>query len=212
MNNDFYENINYILLIMNCEKYNFKSQKQKETWLNFDNIKPIQLYFHVIGNINLDKNYNFDFENNILYIKVEDDYISLPKKVIRSFEAILDKFKNIKYVFKTDDDQNLINYNFLNTLIKFLNNKQPKIHYGGKILNIEAPFISQYYKIHKELPNNLIINPTIYCNGRFYFLSFDALNFLINNKINIEKEYFEDYSIGLNLDNIFKQKIGRAHV
>ena len=30
----------------------------------------------------------FDFNNSILYVKTNDDYVSLPKKVIAAYEAI----------------------------------------------------------------------------------------------------------------------------
>jgi len=197
-------NIEYILLIMNCEKYNYKRIRQKETWLNYSNIFPINLYFHVIGNINLENDYLIDYENNILYIKVEDDYVNLPKKVIRAYEIIINNFPNIKYIFKTDDDQNLIDNKYFNILINILNKKEPKVHYGGFIIDVKNPYFSKYYRIHSELPKYLPVYKTKYANGRFYFLTKEALYDLINNKELIEKEYLEDYAIGFNLNEKFK--------
>ena len=119
----------YIMLIMNCKKYIKKAKFQKMTWLK--NIPSYLQYYHVIGEPNLDTRYSFDNENRILWVKVEDDYNSLPKKVIRSYEAINETF-NFKYLYKTDDDQILVNEKFLD-VVKGITSNNKKIHYGGYI-------------------------------------------------------------------------------
>jgi hypothetical protein len=196
----------YILLIMNCKQYREKVIQQKQGWLK--NLPSNIMYFHVIGDplLDDDEGYSFDFVEKILYVQTEDDYISLPKKVISAYNAILDTYQ-FKYIFKTDDDQNLINDNFLNTVINVLNKKEPRVHYGGKVLDVEVPYLSEYYKIHPELPKDMIINPTKYCSGRFYFLSWDAIFSLSGKKDSIGKEYMEDYAIGLNLSSFLKENI-----
>jgi len=196
-----------ILLIMSCEKYyGHKAKQQKETWLKEF---PIT-YFHVIGNPELEKTYSFNFIDRILYIKVEDDYNSLPKKVIRSYDAINSVFQ-FKYIFKTDDDQNLVKTDFLINLKKMLlnsyNDENKRIHYGGHIVNVEKPYLSQYHKIHPELPESLPILQTKYSSGRFYFLSNFAVKWLLNKKTFVETEYLEDYAVGLNLHELFKKNI-----
>lgn len=196
----------YILLIMNCKKYKEKALQQKHTWLK--NIPSKILYFHVVGDplLDDDEGYYFDHNEKVLYVQTEDDYISLPKKVIAAYKAILDTYQ-FKYIFKTDDDQNLLNDNFLNTLMNILDKKVPRVHYGGNVVDVEVPYLSEYYKIHPELPKNMIINPTKYCSGRFYFLSWDAIFSLSSKKESIEKEYIEDYAIGLNLSSFLKENI-----
>ncbi len=193
-------NQDYILLIMNCKKYIKKAIFQKMTWLPKipTNIK----YFHVIGELNMDVNYKFDDENQILWIKVEDDYNSLPKKVIRAYNAI-NEIYNYKYIFKTDDDQILVNDKFLDIVLNITNQK-PKIHYGGYIVDVKQNYLSEYYKLHPELPEYLPILQTRYCSGRFYFLSKQAIISLISKKSSIEKEYLEDYAIGFNLNQLYK--------
>ena len=192
----------YILLIMNCKKYKKKAKFQKMTWLK--TIPPYLKYYNVIGNKTLETDFEFDNINNILWIKVADDYNSLPKKVIRAYEAIYNTFQ-FKYIFKTDDDQILVNNKFFDIITKLIESKTPKTHYGGYIVDVPKPYLSQYHKIHPELPSYLPILQTKYCSGRFYFLSKSAITNLLNKRENIEKEFLEDYAIGLNLDIIYKK-------
>lgn len=199
----YHKNTDFILLIFNCEKYRYKAQKQKETWLNNFTTMP---FYHVLGNPELTKDYLFNDETNTLFIKVEDDYNSLPKKVIKAYEAINKEFI-YKYIFKTDDDQNLIKPYFLDIIKKLVNSKIPKIHYGGFVINVDRPYLSQYSNIHPELPKNLPVLQTQYCSGRFYLLSDLAIQHLISKKNQICKEYLEDYAIGLNLDPILKKNM-----
>jgi hypothetical protein len=193
----------FILVIFNCKKYKYKALKQKETWLKDFNLMP---FFHVIGEINLDTDYKFDHIENILYVKVEDDYNSLPKKVIEAYKAINKEYV-FKYILKTDDDQKLVFPNFIENIIFLLNNKEPKVHYGGYIVNVDKPYISQYHKIHPELPENIPVLKTNYCSGRFYILSDLAVEQLIRKSAEIGKEYLEDYAIGYNLDPILKKNM-----
>jgi len=191
----------YIMLIMNCKKYTKKAEVQKMTWL--PKIPEYLSFYHVIGEPELDTKYKFDNENRILWIKVEDDYNSLPKKVIRAYEAVNEVF-DFKYIFKTDDDQILVNEKFLDIVKGITSNKNPKIHYGGYIVDVKQNHLSQYHKIHPELPKYLPILQTKYCSGRFYFLSKQSISNLVSKKQFIENEYFEDYAIGFNLDQYYK--------
>lgn len=198
-----------ILLIFNCKKYNYKALKQTNTWLkqlsllvNFQNIP----YFHVIGEPQLTTDYIIDEKQHILYVKVDDDYNSLPKKVISAYEAINKEFI-FNYIFKTDDDQNLIQIQFLDIIKNLLLKRVPKVHYGGEIINVDKPYLSQYHTIHPELPKNLPILQTQYCSGRFYLLSDLAIQQLISKKDLISKEYLEDYAIGFYLDDFLKKNM-----
>lgn len=193
----------FILLIFNCEKYRHKALKQKQTWLYNFNIMP---FFHVIGNPLLNEEYIFNETEHILYVKVEDDYNSLPKKVIAAYEAIQKEYI-FNYIFKTDDDQNLIEIKFLDIIKNLLLNRIPKVHYAGKIINVEKPYLSQYSKIHPELPSNLPVLKTQYCSGRFYVLSDLAIQQLITKKDKICNEFLEDYAIGFYLEPILKKNM-----
>lgn len=190
-----------ILLIMNCKKYEKKALFQKQTWLK--TIPPFLKYYHVIGDPLLETEYKFDNEKNILWVKVDDDYNSLPNKVITSYNAIYETFQ-FKYILKTDDDQILINPKFFNIVLDIIQKTRPQIHYGGFIVDVKTPHLSEYYKIHPELPKNLPILQTKYCSGRFYFLSKQAVSNLLSKRERIVKEFLEDYAIGYNLDPYYK--------
>jgi hypothetical protein len=191
----------FIMLIMNCKKYAKKAQFQKMTWL--PKIPAYLRYYHVVGDETLDTAFKFDDANNVLWVKVADDYNSLPKKVIAAYNAVYDTFQ-FKYLFKTDDDQILIKPQFFDTIKGVITSTMPPIHYGGYIVDVKQPYLSQYNKIHPELPSQLPLYVTKYCSGRFYFLSKSAISSLINQSDRIAKEYLEDYAIGFYLDARFK--------
>jgi hypothetical protein len=194
----------YILLIMNCEKYRDKAEKQNQDWLK--NIPSFLKYFHVIGG---SKEERLDEENNILYLNVDDDYISLPKKVIAAYNAINTRY-DYSYIFKTDDDQMLKKPTFFDVLKSILERKNEKgiIHYGGFIIDVKQPYLSKYHLIHPELPEYLPVYQTKYCNGRFYFLSKESIEYLISfKKMMISREYLEDYAIGFHLNMRYKENM-----
>jgi len=194
----------FILLIFNCKKYEYKAAKQKETWLKAVTTIP---YFHIRGDPLLATDYQIDYRYNLLLVKVLDDYNSLPKKVVAAYKAINELFV-FKYIFKTDDDQNLTSIHFFKTLQSVLLDTKPQIHYGGHLIKVERPYLSQYYRIHPELPTRLPVLATNYCSGRFYFLSDMAVKQLIDTKSElINNEYLEDYAIGYHLDDMFKTNI-----
>ena len=180
----------YILLIMNCKKYEKKALFQKMTWLKL--IPSYLKYYHVIGDTAMETEYEFDN--------------SLPKKVIASYIAVNNTF-NYKYIFKTDDDQILVNNQYFDLLCNLIKVKEPKTHYGGFIVDVKQPYMSEYHRIHPELPKQLPLYITKYCSGRFYFLSSEAVQYLILKRANIEREFLEDYAIGFNLSRTLKESI-----
>lgn len=194
-------NIDYILIILNCKKYSEKANIQKNTWLKDlpSNIK----YYHIIGDKDKcnENDIFIDDTNNIIYTNTLDDYNSLPSKVITALKGIHSTF-NFKYIFKTDDDQNLIFKTFFTDLINVL--EKSNYHYGGLCLTVND-HISKYYLVHDCLPRDLFLKGTTYANGRFYLLSNVAVRDLIRKKEYIEKHIIEDHAIGLYLDNKFKQ-------
>jgi hypothetical protein len=196
----------YILLILNCYKYKYKADRQIETWLKKLNSNII--YFHVIGDVEKCKNndtdnaeYFFDFHNRILYTKTKDDYLSLPHKVITALEAVNHTY-NYDYIFKTDDDQELVDDGFFNKMMTTLSTKN--YNYGGRLLNVNDHY-STYYTVHSELPKKLLLRRTSYCSGRFYFLSKAAVIDLLDKKEHIKEHVIEDHAIGYYMDDHLKK-------
>jgi hypothetical protein len=100
-----------------------------------------------------------------------------------------------------------VNQKFFDIVTGLIRNKTPKTHYGGYIVDIPKPYLSEYHRIHPELPKHLPLYMTTYCSGRFYFLSKSAVTNLLSKRERIEREYLEDYAIGFNLDEIYKKDI-----
>jgi hypothetical protein len=152
-------------------------------------------------NNNDDANYFFDFHNRILYTKTKDDYLSLPHKVITALEAVNHTY-NYEYVFKTDDDQELVDDDFFNKMMTTLSTKN--YNYGGRLLNVNDHY-STYYTVHSELPKKLLLRRTSYCSGRFYFLSKAAVVNLLSKKERIKEHVIEDHAIGYYMDDDLKK-------
>jgi Galactosyltransferase len=202
----------YILLIMNCYAYSHKSALQRETWLQ--HLPPNIIYYHVVGDPNLCADFEFvddDPAARVLIVKTCDDYNSLPKKVIAAYSAVNETF-DYDYIFKTDDDQDLVNPRFFSMICNIISTREPKVHYAGNVVNVKTPYVSKYYTIHPELPSNLLIKATVYCSGRFYLLSEMAVEDLLQRREEIEGEYLEDYAIGLYLSEELKQNGGLLHI
>ena len=212
-------NQDYVLLIFNCVKYRHKALKQKDTWIKqLPKLQNNLIYFHVIGNPDLESetDYLFDETERILWLKVADDYNSLPKKVINAYETI-SKVYNFKYIFKTDDDQMVMSIQFFDSLIKVLNSRyhdlKKRIHYGGNVVDVKEAYKSEYYRLHPELPTNLIVQKTQYCSGRFYLLSHNVVACLLFKKDDICNEYLEDYAIGFHMPIAgFKEQMLRLDI
>ena len=148
-----------------------------------------------------DANYFFDFHNKILYTKTKDDYLSLPHKVITALEAVNHTY-NYDYIFKTDDDQELVDDDFFNKMMTTLSTKN--YNYGGRLLHVNDHY-STYYTVHSELPKKLLLRRTSYCSGRFYFLSKASVIDLLDKKERIKEHVIEDHAIGYYMDDHLKK-------
>ena len=193
----------YILLLLNCKKYSHKREFQIKNWLQSinENIK----WFHVIADKSKcdEKSHIFDYENNIIYTNTNDDYISLPHKVITAMNAITLTY-DFEYIFKSVDDQILINNNFFNDLIENL--EKNKYDYGGHKLTVPN-HLSQYHLYNKEMPPNVYLQANTYCSGRFYFLSSRSIKNILINIVQICTHIVEDHTIALYLDDKYKNNI-----
>jgi hypothetical protein len=218
----------YILLILSCFKYTYKAEKQKELWVEdfmvYCKHNNIDMeYFYVLGTNTVtkhNKEYEFWHHSRSLHVNAADDYISLPKKVIKAYQAIHDTYE-YEYIFKVDDDQLLTNFKLFsvitNTLDKVYHRKEKDeeqknynyvFDYGGQIVEVKQPYLSMSHLLHPEMPKHLPVYTTTYCSGPFYFLSRQAVNYLLKyKKKDIENEYFEDYAVGYHLHDFYKKTI-----
>ena len=191
-----------ILLILNCKKYSYKRKKQIESWIPC--IKDKIRYFHVIGEEDLEEDYKFDRTEKILYVKCKDDYLSLPTKTILSIMAINETYDDFEYIFKSDDDQNVSQSFWSNFIFDKINKK---VHYGGKKVHLKKnqKVCPGWRREHPEVPQDHILEKTIYCGGRFYILSKEASKNILEKKEKFKEKIVEDHSVGLYLDEKYKK-------
>jgi len=190
---------NYILLILNCDKYKHKAELQKQLWIDKELPSNIQ-YYYVRGDPTL-KTFEFNHANHTLYVNCKDDYISLPQKTIKALDAVEKTFK-YKYIFKTDDDQMLVNKTFFQDLMKEL--QEHKYDYGGFTLNVKDHYSTcRIERVEKKI----LLKACTYCNGRFYLLSNRAVKHVLLKEKDFEEYVFEDHAIGLSLTDLYKIKI-----
>jgi len=195
-----------ILLILTCKKYTYKVELQRKTWIP---LLPAHIqYFYVIGDKEKCKNghnacsdYIIDEETHTLYTNTLDDYLSLPHKVITAMQAIHNTME-YDYIYKTDDDQIILDMRFLTDL----ESKLASHHYGGNRISVED-HISAYHEVHPELPHDLFLEKNTYCTGRFYFLSRYAITYLLQYKTAIATKTFEDHTMGLYLSDAIKDTV-----
>lgn len=192
-----------LLIILNCCAYRHKAEKQKQTWLC--NLPMWLPYYHVVGDISLETPFVWDEETRVLTVRAPDDYNSLPKKVMASLYAVQQTFPSLQYVWKTDDDQTVDNPTHFAEIVRdTLERSKPRVHYGGHLVTIDQPYLSEYYTLHPCLPRWLPMMPTVYSSGRFYVLSKQARTNLLSKRDRVEREYLEDYAVGYHLDPYFK--------
>jgi hypothetical protein len=81
--NEDKKNINGIILILSCQKY--KDTRLKEFSLSKTSYNNWEVIY-VIGNLFQEKNYILD--GNFLYVKCEDSYLHLFKKLVLSIKYL----------------------------------------------------------------------------------------------------------------------------
>ena len=153
-------------------------------------------FYYLIGDKekfkNLKKDYLFD--KKFIYTNTNDDYLSLPHKVIVGMKAAYENLK-FDYLLKTDDDQRFVGpLNFFEILDKKINETSPD-YLGFKITCKEHK--TNNWMHHKEVPREYLVGDDIvWSNGRFYGLSKRNLQYLLENKFDlIKKELLEDWAI-----------------
>ena len=208
-----------IILVLTCNKYKNNKRLRKLRLTNYNGWKVI----YVIGNLLQKQNYIYNPENNFLSIKVEDSYLHLYKKFIKSIEILYELYDIKQGILRCGDD---LVFNEEN-LIKYLN-KKDKPDYEGKgnhkPIELSIPYsrylrnnvidnsMIDYYNRHREdalnpLHNVANINIPDYkivpniphgfmAVGILYYISNHACKILCKNfkKINYDILFFDRYS------------------
>lgn len=187
------------LILLNCKKYNYKRQNQINTWLKSFNIMP---WFHIIGDTTLESEYIFNDDKNILIVNVPDDYISLPKKTYMAIKAIRERYPDIQYIFKTDDDTQC-DENELNKYLQII----PDYDYGGYNINILQNSLSEHHCMYTDIKEPKLVLACTYCSGPFYFLSRKSIDYIISRKNDFWTYVYEDNVVGYVLKSIPSLKI-----
>lgn len=192
----------YLILLLthrgNLEKVNETNRK----WLDHCGVPYIIVY----GDTNIKDDYNIQ-DKHTLVVKCPDTYEYLTLKLACAYKFIVtsELTKNIRGVFKVDDDV-LINIKQFQSYIKN---------------SIQEDYAGHAYEISKDCPcshhqtktkNTALqtitfrLKESIICYGPMYYLSRRALNIIVSkfsyHNFNIySTEMFEDYTFG----NILKQ-------
>ena len=200
-----------IILVLSCQKHvNTRLVKFRLPKNDYHGWKVL----YVIGDLTLESNYELR-DNNMLYIKCEDSYIHLLKKLALSIKYVMEIFKIEQGILRCGDDL----YFNETRLEHFLTLKKPdflgkawcnKNYYSQntnvlKKLRVD-PFMFNYYKTHQEDFSNPMHNlkdlsldklrtyslrPDIWGpSGVIYYLSIKTCNILVKHMENIAFNIF----------------------
>lgn len=165
-------------IILSCNLPD-KEELRKAQWatclsawqLKFPQIKC----FHLIGK-QLDKEFEIDFDNGVIYINCPDGYGHLPFKTYYGIKACLDNFE-FDHLFKMDDDTFVFANNF--NLEEYTD-----FDFRGYVISWNE------YKGRKVR----------YCSGGFYSLSRRAAEKLMERKDLMLQTGAEDQLVGVALE------------
>jgi len=205
------ETVEGIILILSCQKHlNTRIPKFGLKNKQYNNWKVI----YVIGDIFLNKNY--ELQNNFLYVKCEDSYIHLLKKLVLSIKYV-NEIYNIKQGILRCGDDLIFNEQYL---LKFLKTDN-KPNFYGKAWNgqsyqcenvnilkktkqdlfmyhyyLQHPedFDNPNYNLHNLSSNKLLkysIRPDIWGPvGIIYYVSNKSCDILVKHMENIHYDIF----------------------
>ena len=187
------------IIILSCKKYLHKAIKKIQDFKK-SNINAICKIF--IGDDNFENDHQI---NDIVYLKISDNYESLIMKVHRAINWFIKNY-DIDYIFKTDDD---ININFIKLYDIFKNEISNKILYCGNTVMF-TPFKDTWHfnKCQDSKFNKKVINVNqygVYCSGGGYFVHKNILLKCLDNFLNIrlkEGILAEDLAMGMSINRL----------
>ena len=173
-----------------------KFRESQREYLTRDNNGKFIIYYF-IGDPSLDKEYVVDEKNSIVYLRVADNYESLPMKTYGSVKFALENFSDQIYgLLKTDDDIELD----LGKIYPYLQ-EHKEIPYCGITTKITDPNNLSYWHMGKCESEELNRTPlkvqlAEYCAGGGYYLNLDSMQKIVGSRHMYEGMIFEDASTG----------------
>lgn len=211
----------YLMGIMTCKALLHKADEQYEKYLQNIVNYPI-IYLKFIGDPNIETEYIYDKEQNLLTLKCEDDYLNLPHKVYCFLQAITQIFPNVTNVIKIDDDITIDLHRLYELIVKY-----EHMSYVGKYFKCDeciSYYLSNKNEVYSLNPDFMQIpvylEANSYCSGGTYFLNKESINIILDHpeffpiikgentykhlilKLPHNKQYFvnlfvfEDYNVG----------------
>lgn len=190
-----------IVLVMGCQKYHSCLESAMKRFSN-----PLLRVIGFQGDPTLSEPF-LDETTQILTVPVNDNYESLPSKVHAAFQWAYKTFPNSPGIWKTDDD---IFYSSLEELISQIYLLQ-KENYWGLVVDQCRDGVIQEWRIKARFENKELRpchQRAIYCYGHGYWISRNALPFLLSAKTTYDESFLEDVCTGyiLNQNRIFPRR------
>lgn len=158
--------------------------------------------YYFIGDTSISDDYSVDEENHIVYVKVPDNYESLPKKTQAAVSFVHENYSDkIRGMIKTDDDIDLD----LEKIYRCLSLHGEK-DYFGIVTQITNPNnLSSWHmgKCESELMNRTPVNVPLctYCGGGGYYLNPKSISKIYQSKEMYASMVFEDAATGYVLNS-----------
>jgi hypothetical protein len=152
--NDGKKNVNGIIMILSCQKH--KNTRLKEFSLSKTSYNNWEVIY-VIGDLFLKENYVLN--GNFLYVRCEDSYLHLLKKLILAMKSVKELFHIKEGILRCGDDlifneENLVKFT---NAVKYDYYGQSPIGVGFKCVNKNIlrrlrmdDFMMLYYRDHQE--------------------------------------------------------------
>lgn len=183
-------------------------EAQKKHLLETSPENLIICYF--IGDPTMEEEYRVDEEDNVVYLRVPDNYESLPLKTYAAVKFAFDNYQNeIHGLLKTDDDIGLD----LEKIQKYLHLHR-ETPYCGITTKITDPNNLSYWHMGKCESPELNRTPhrvplAEYCAGGGYYLNLDSMKKVVDSRHMYEGMIFEDAATGyvLNSHGIFPKTV-----
>lgn len=160
------------------------------------------IFYYFIGDLSIDSEYKIDEGNNIVYLKVPDNYESLPLKTQAAVSFVNKNYsKVVKGMIKTDDDIDLD----LEKIYSCLSSCGDEKYFGitTQITNPENISTWHMGKCESEIMNRTPVKIPLctYCGGGGYYLNLESISKISQSKEEYSKMVFEDAATGYVLNS-----------